>query len=448
MGKFFGTDGVRGVANSELTPELALRIGRAAALVLGEQSKQPIVVGRDTRISGQMLESAVVAGVASAGLDALLVGVIPTPGVAFLTKSLGCAGGIVISASHNPLEDNGIKVFGPDGYKLSEEMEERIEELIAEDSGARPIAGAVGRVVAKPEAAGLYIENLKQQVSVDLKGLHLAVDCANGATSPYAAQLFSSLGAKVTALYDQPNGTNINHFCGSTYPEKIQSLTKEAGADLGFAFDGDGDRILAVDEEGGFIDGDKILAIVGLHLLKQERLPSRKVVATAYSNGGLRKAFVGSGGDVLYAKPGDRYVLETMLDTGSILGGEQSGHIIFLENSTTGDGMLTALKLLETSQILGQALAELGKCMDIFPQELVNIRVEEKNGWQENARIQAAISSAQEQLAPFGRLFVRASGTEPVIRVMGEHPDGDVLRRVLEPVVKAIEDEQGGSRAS
>ncbi len=448
MGKYFGTDGVRGIANSELTPELALRIGRAAALVLREQAPKPIVIGRDTRLSGQMLESAVVAGVTSTGLDAFIVGVIPTPGVAYLTKALDCAGGIVISASHNPLEDNGIKVFGPDGYKLSEEEEARIEELIEQDAGPRPIAEAVGRVVPKTDAAALYIDYLKAQVSLDLRGLHLALDCANGATAPYAAKLFSSLGAKVTAFFDQPNGTNINRFCGSTFPEKIQSLTKETGADLGFAFDGDGDRILVVDEEGGFIDGDQILAIAGLYLLRQGRLPAGKVVATAYSNGGLRRAFLESGGDVVYAKPGDRYVLETMLEIGSILGGEQSGHIIFLENSTTGDGMLTGLKLLENRTIQGKTLAELAKCMEIFPQQLINVRVENKNGWQDNARIQAAISQAQEQLAPYGRLFVRASGTESLIRVMGEHPDQAVLTAVLEPVIQTIEQEQGGSRAS
>ena len=448
MGKYFGTDGVRGIANRELTPELALRIGRAAALMLSEKSKQPIVIGRDTRLSGQMLESAVVAGVASTGLDAILVEVVPTPGVAYLTKALGCAGGIVISASHNPLEDNGIKVFGPDGYKLSEEEEAQIEALIAEDSGPRPIAEAVGRVIPKPDGAELYLDYLKKQVSVDLSGLHLAVDCANGATSAFAARLFSSLGAKVSAFYDQPNGTNINHFCGSTYPTKIQSLSKEVGADLGFAFDGDGDRILVVDEEGSFIDGDQILAIMGLYLLKQDKLPAKKVVATAYSNGGLRQAFLASGGDVVYAKPGDRFVLETMLEIGSVLGGEQSGHVIFLENATTGDGMLTGLKLLETRQVQGRPLAELAKCMNIFPQQLVNIRVQTKNGWQDNARIKSAIEQAQEQLAPFGRLFVRASGTEPVIRVMGEHPEGETLKAVLEPVIKTIEEEQGGSRAS
>ncbi|WP_461364265.1 phosphoglucosamine mutase [Candidatus Darwinibacter acetoxidans] len=448
MGKFFGTDGVRGVANVELTPELALRIGRASALVLGKEDRKPIVVGRDPRLSGQMLESAVVAGVASAGLDAVLVGVVPTPAVAFLTKALGCAGGIVISASHNPLEDNGIKVFGPDGYKLSEEVESQIEELIEADESPRPTAGAVGQVLSKPEAVELYLENLQQQVSLDLRGLHVALDCANGATAPYAAKLFRSFGAEVTSFYDQPNGTNINHLCGSTYPEKIRELTERSGADLGFAFDGDGDRILVVDEQGGFINGDHILAIIGLYLLQQDRLPARKVIATAYSNGGLRKAFLDHQGDVVYARPGDRYVLETMLDAGCILGGEQSGHIVFLENSTTGDGMLSALKLLETRAVQGKTLAELAECMKEFPQQLVNIRVADKNGWQENPRIQEAVARAEEELAPLGRLFVRASGTEPLIRILGEHPDADTLQKVLEPVVRTIEQEQGGSRAS
>ncbi|NMB02326.1 MAG: phosphoglucosamine mutase [Firmicutes bacterium] len=449
MAKYFGTDGVRGIANVELTPELALRIGRASALMLREISaSNSILIGRDPRISGQMLESAVVAGVTSTGLDAILVGVVPTPAVAFLTKTLGLAGGIMISASHNPLQDNGIKVFGPDGFKLSEQEEERIEDLIPADDHPRPCAGKVGKVDAKPEVVQLYLEDLKKQVPVNLQGLHIALDCANGATAPFAARLFSDLGAKVTASFDQPNGTNINHFCGSTHPEKIQNLTREVGADLGFAFDGDGDRVLAVDEQGNFIDGDQILAIIGLYLLRHNQLPERKVIATAYSNGGLRQAFLANGGDVLYARPGDRFVLEAMLESGCTLGGEQSGHILFLQNSTTGDGMLSALKLLETRHIQGQSLAELSACMEVFPQYLVNIKVETKDGWQENGRIKEAIHLAEEQLGPLGRLFVRASGTESMIRVLGEHPDSTLLQSVLQPVVRVIEEEQGGICAS
>ena len=446
MAKLFGTDGIRGVANSELTPELALRVGRASALVLGDESRKPILIGRDPRLSGQMLEGALVAGVTSSGLDAIVVDVVPTPAVAFLTKVFGCSAGIMISASHNPLEDNGIKVFGSDGFKLSEEVEERIERLMSADDYPRPTGGGVGRVLAKQGAGELYVQELEKQVSLDLEGLHLVVDCANGATSNYAARILRDFGAKVTSFYDQPNGVNINQFCGSTYPEKIQSLTRKTGADLGFAFDGDGDRILAVDERGNLLNGDQILAIIGLHLLRQDRLPTQKIIATAYSNGGLRQAFVALGGDVIYAKPGDRFVLETMLSSGCVLGGEQSGHIIFLENSTTGDGMLSALKLLEIRQIQAKPLASLAEDMVVFPQHLVNITVERKEGWQENQRIQGVISQAEKELAPMGRLFVRASGTEPMIRVLGEHPDASVLKSALQMVVQAIEEEQGGRR--
>lgn len=449
MTKLFGTDGIRGVANLELTPELALRVGRSSALVLGQGTqKSPILIGRDPRLSGQMLEGALAAGVTSAGLDVILVGVVPTPAVAYLTKTLGCSAGIMISASHNPLQDNGIKIFGADGFKLSEIVEEQIEALIPRDDYPRPIAGGLGRVYTKSEAAQLYVEELKAQVPLNLQGLHLAVDCANGATSAYAAQLFRDLGAEVSVFFDQPNGTNINHFCGSTFPEKIQNLTRKVGAHLGFAFDGDGDRILVVDERGDLVDGDKILAIVGLHLLQNDQLPARKVIATAYSNGGLRQAFLARGGDVVYAPVGDRFVLETMLEVGCVLGGEQSGHILFLENSTTGDGMLTALKLLEMRGLAQQPLAHLADSMVVFPQRLVNIPVQRKDGWQQNPRIQAAITQAQEQLGSLGRLFVRASGTEPMIRVLGEHPDADLLQAAVQLVVQVIGDEQGGSHVS
>lgn len=449
MAKLFGTDGIRGVANQELTAELALAVGRASALVLGEgEQGRSLLIGRDPRLSGQMLEGALVAGITSAGLDVILVDVVPTPAVAFLTKALGCAGGVMISASHNPLEDNGIKIFGFDGYKLTDAQEGQIEALIPGDDYPRPIAGGLGRVYHKSEAGQLYIQELKNQVPLDLSGLHVALDCANGATSTYASQLFRGLGAKVSAFFDQPNGININHFCGSTVPEKIQSLTKEVGADVGFAFDGDGDRVLAVDEQGNLVDGDHILAIVGLHLLRNGQLPAKKVIATAYSNGGLRQAFLASGGDVQYAPVGDRFVLETMLQEGCVLGGEQSGHILFLENSTTGDGMLTALKLLEMRQIQKKQLAELARSMAVFPQCLVNVPVRDKRGWQDNPRIQEAIKEAQVLLGPLGRLFVRASGTEPLLRVLGEHPEEQVLEEAVQLVVQAITTEQGSIHVS
>ncbi|NMB19799.1 MAG: phosphoglucosamine mutase [Firmicutes bacterium] len=448
MLRFFGTDGIRGVANSELTCELALRVGRATALVLGNEERRPVLIGRDPRLSGQMLEGALLAGITSTGLDAILVDVVPTPAVAFLTKELGCSAGIMISASHNPLQDNGIKVFGSDGFKLSEELEAKVEAWIEHDDVPRPIGGDVGQVIHKGDALELYVQYLKEQVPVDLTGLKLAIDCANGATSAVAARVFQDLGAEVKSFYATPNGVNINHFCGSTYPEKIQSLTRETGADLGFAFDGDGDRIMAVDERGEILNGDQILAIIGLQLLRQNRLPGQKVIATAYSNGGLRKAFVDRGGDVIYAKPGDRFVLESMQSAGCILGGEQSGHIIFLENSTTGDGILSALKLLEMREMEGQSLASLAEAMVVFPQSLINIPVTKKEGWQDNPRIQGVIRQAEKELGPLGRLFVRASGTEPMIRVLGEHPDATVLHACVQRVVQTIEEEQGGSRVS
>ena len=448
MLKYFGTDGIRGVANRELTAELALGVGRATALVLGDEERRPVLIGRDPRLSGQMLEGALLAGITSTGLDAILVDVVPTPAVAFLTKELGCSAGIMISASHNPLQDNGIKVFGADGFKLSEQEEAKIEAWIEDDEVPRPIGGGVGKVTHKPSAVELYVQYLKNQVSLDLQGLHLALDCANGATSALAERVFQAFGAKVTSFHATPNGVNINHLCGSTFPEKIQSLTQEVGADLGFAFDGDGDRILAVDEQGQLLNGDQILAIIGLQLLRENRLPGQKVIATAYSNGGLRKAFLDQGGDVLFAKPGDRYVLESMQSAGCILGGEQSGHIIFLENSTTGDGLLSALKLLEMREKQGKTLASLAQAMVVFPQSLVNIPVAQKEGWQDNQRIQEVIRQAEHELGPLGRLFVRASGTEPMIRVLGEHPDAMVLHACVERVVQTIREEQGSSRVS
>jgi phosphoglucosamine mutase len=447
MTKYFGTDGVRGVANQDLTPELVLRIGRAAALYLTEKhGPGPLVIGRDPRLSGQMLEGALIAGVTSVGVDVYLLGVVPTPAVALLAKRFEGCGGVMISASHNPLEDNGVKVFGGDGYKLDEDEERTIEELMERDDYPRPIAGGVGSVFGKQDAVRLYLEDLKENVPLDLTGLHIALDCANGATSGYAAQLFRDLGAEVTSYYDQPNGVNINHFCGSTFPEKIRELTKESGADLGFAFDGDGDRVLAVDEQGNLVNGDHILAIVGLHLLEEDRLPARKVIATAYSNGGLRQVFLDNGGDVGYAPAGDRFVLDVMLKEGCILGGEQSGHILFLENSTTGDGMLTALKLLETRKLRQTTLAELSATMTEFPQVLENVTVENKD-WKSNNRVCAAIAEGERQLAPQGRLFVRASGTEPVIRVMAEHPNEELLAQVVDAVVRVIAEEQKGSYA-
>ena len=374
MQRLFGTDGLRGVANQELTPELAFALGRAGALVLShrgngkQRQRARVLVGRDTRISGEMLEAAMVAGITSAGADAVLVGVVPTPAVAFLVQVLDCDAGAVISASHNPVEDNGIKFFAADGFKPPDEVEDEIAALVYNPpNGARPIGAQVGRVISCSNGLERYIRRLCDIVPVDLTGIHVALDCANGAASVCAPEILRRLGARLTVIHNDPDGININVECGSTHPESLQALVQAAGADLGIAHDGDADRVIAVDHTGRIVDGDKILAICGLQLLKAGELPQRKIAATLYSNGGLVKAFRDAGGDVVTTPPGDRCVLEAMLEHGLVLGGEQSGHIIFLRDSTTGDGILSALKLLDVMVQTGQPLAELAEVMPVFP---------------------------------------------------------------------------------
>lgn len=445
MKRMFGTDGVRGVANAELTPELAFALGRAGALVLSQgcsdsACKPRVLIGRDTRISGEMLEAAMVAGVTSAGADAVLVGVVPTPAVAFLTQALNCQAGVVISASHNPVEDNGIKFFASNGFKLPDEVEDEIETLVHNPpNGARPTGADVGRVIHCTDGLRRYMDHLCQVVPVDLKGLHIALDCANGAASVCAPEVLRRLGARVTVVHNDPDGVNINVECGSTHPESVQALVKTVGADLGIAHDGDADRVIAVDHTGEIVDGDKILAICGLHLLKQGRLPHGKIAATVYSNGGLIKAFRAFGGDVVITPAGDRYVLEAMLKEGLALGGEQSGHIIFLSDSTTGDGILSALKLLQVMVETGRPLAELAEVMPVFPQTLVNVRVRSKTGWESEPEIASTVEEAKQRLAPEGRLFIRPSGTEPVIRVMGEHPNAELVMWAVRRVADCIQ---------
>ncbi|NLJ81463.1 MAG: phosphoglucosamine mutase [Firmicutes bacterium] len=443
MGKLFGTDGIRGIANRELTPELLLKIGRASALVLNKNnSRDRILIGRDPRLSGDLLEAALIAGITSVGVDVLKVGIVPTPAVAYLTKKLGCSGGLMISASHNPLRDNGIKLFDGAGFKLSDRCEDRIEKLAFKRKFPQPTAAGVGRVFSKPQAVQLYQNYLKTEVPLNLEGLRIALDCAHGSTSPYAPGLFEEMGAQVSPFFHEPNGFNINEECGSTFPEKIQDLTRKVGAQVGFAFDGDGDRVIAVDEKGDLVDGDHILAIIGLHLLHNDKLPARKIIATPYSNGGLREAFLASGGDVILAPVGDRYVLQAMLEEGCVLGGEQSGHIVFLNNATTGDGLLTALKLLEVLTIKKEPLSKLAQSMATFPQRLINIPVRSGEDWLNNSRIQNSIAVAEKRMGSRGRLFIRPSGTEPILRILGEHPDGKVLEEALGLVVEAIRLEQ------
>lgn len=443
MGKLFGTDGIRGLANEELTPELAFRLGRAAGVLLqvpGERAK--IVVGRDTRLSGPMLEAALTAGICSAGVDVYLAGVIPTPAVAYLTRTLDTSAGVVISASHNPAADNGIKFFNHQGFKLDDELEEKIEELVLGDMSdlPRPTGEDLGKVIMLDDGAERYISFLKGLVNKPLSGLRIVLDCANGAASSIAPRVFRELGAQVISLHDLPTGTNINDGCGSTHIRSLEKAVLKYEAHFGLAHDGDADRVLAVDEQGRLVDGDQIMVICGLALHRKKALGG-KLVVTVMSNLGLKQAFEAAGVEVLETKVGDRYVLEQMLESGAILGGEQSGHIIFLEHNTTGDGLLTALQLAQVIQESGQSLSSLAAQMQVLPQVLVNVRVKSKIGWEENPRIQEVIKKTEETLQGRGRLLVRASGTEHLLRIMAEGPDQGELENLTEEIAKIVGEE-------
>jgi len=442
MARLFGTDGVRGKANRELTPELAFRLGRAGAAVLSREFGHPqIVIGRDTRISGDMLEAALTAGICSIGADVLKVGILPTPGIAYITRRLGAAAGIVISASHNPVADNGIKFFGGAGFKLSDEIEDEIEiqAMSANDQLPRAVGPDVGRVYDVPAAADQYLEFLKGTAAIDLSGLSVVVDGANGAAYEVAPRLLRELGARVIPIHCLPNGININDYCGSTYPDVVRQAVEEQRADLGLAFDGDADRLIAVDDRGGLIDGDSILVICGLHRQRQATLPSSKLVVTVMSNLGLHLALREAGVEVLETKVGDRYVLEEMKRSGAVLGGEQSGHVIFLEHNTTGDGLVTAMQLLAVVSATGQSLSELGRQMTRLPQVLVNVRVKDKSRLDECGPVQESIQQAAARLGREGRVLVRPSGTEPMIRVMAEGSDESLLQQVVKDVVRTVE---------
>jgi phosphoglucosamine mutase len=445
LSRLFGTDGVRGVANRELTPELAFRLGRVGAYVLttrGQGSR--IAVGKDTRISGDMLESALIAGVLSMGVDVLRLGVISTPGVAYLTRHLHADAGVMISASHNPVEDNGIKFFGGDGFKLLDDVEDEIESLLHEDKDTlpRPIGPAVGRVYDEP-AVNAYQKFLMGTVKNRFDGLHIVLDCGHGAASQIAPEVFQKLGAKVTVLNAQPDGVNINVGCGSTYPHVVQRAVLETEADLGLSFDGDADRLIAVDATGQVVDGDFVMAICANALHQKGLLKNDTVVATVMSNLGFVKAMEGLGIHVERTAVGDRYVMEAMRKGNYTLGGEQSGHIIFLNHTTTGDGILTALQLVNIVVESGKSLAELRSIMVRYPQLLENVRVTDKRAWKENARIQDALGAAEARLGDSGRILVRESGTEPIVRVMAEGPDEGVLRECVGSIVKVIREELG-----
>jgi phosphoglucosamine mutase len=441
MGKYFGTDGVRGVANRELTPELAFRLGRCGAYVLTKQAKRPrVLIGRDTRLSGEMLEAGLVAGMLSIGCDVIRLGVVTTPGVAFLTRELGADAGVMISASHNPFTDNGIKFFGSDGFKLSDETEAAIEELLGqpEDRLPRPEGEGIGRVEDRPQEVERYLDHLKQTIDTDLCGLNIVVDCANGAASELAPRLLRDLGADVIAICSEPDGVNINVDCGSTHPGRLQREVKTRKADVGLAFDGDADRLIAVDETGQLVDGDHILCICGGYLKERGNLKGDTVVATVMSNIGMFKALESKGIAVKKTRVGDRYVMEEMRSGGHNLGGEQSGHIIFLDHGTTGDGLLTALQLLQVVKETGQSLHDLARVMTKYPQILVNVPVKDKNGLNGNEAIGQAVAKAEAVLGEEGRVLIRPSGTEPLIRVMAEGPDEETLKRCVEDIAETV----------
>ncbi|GKV55043.1 phosphoglucosamine mutase [Sporosarcina sp. NCCP-2222] len=447
MTKYFGTDGVRGIANKELTPELAFKLGRLGGYVLTKDltDKAQVLVGRDTRISGEMLESALIAGLMSTGIEVMRLGVVSTPGVAYLTRAMNAQAGVMISASHNPVADNGIKFFGADGFKLTDEQEEEIEKLLNEeqDQLPRPIGADVGTVTDYFEGGHKYIQYLKQTVDEDFTDIHVALDCAHGATSTLATHLFADLDADLSTMGASPNGLNINDGVGSTHPEGLSKLVVEKSADIGLAFDGDGDRLIAVDELGRIVDGDQIMFILGRHLQSKGRLKSDTIVSTIMSNLGFYKALDLHGMKSVKTAVGDRYVVEEMKKGNYNLGGEQSGHIIMLDYNTTGDGLLTALQLVNVMKRTGRKLSELASEMTVYPQELINVRVTDKNAVTENETVKKTIQDVEAEMAGNGRVLVRPSGTEPLVRVMVEAPDQHDCSRYVQRIADVVRSEMG-----
>ncbi|WP_054741609.1 phosphoglucosamine mutase [Cellulosilyticum ruminicola] len=446
MGKLFGTDGVRGVANTELTGKLAYQVGQAGAYVLTKETKkQPkIIVARDTRISGTMLEAALVAGICSVGAKAISVGVVPTPAVAYLTRELGADAGVMISASHNPLEFNGIKFFNSEGYKLRDELEEEIENLILtrSDNIPAPTGEEIGTWDMDHSVIDKYIDYVCNTIPGDLNGLKVLIDCANGAASEVAPIALARLGADVEVIHHKPNGVNINKLCGSTHMKDLQSQVVGRKAEVGIAFDGDADRCLAVDENGEMIDGDQILSIVGLDMKERGILKRDTIVATVMSNLGFTVMSKEKDINLIQTRVGDRYVLEKMLKHGYNLGGEQSGHVIFLDYNTTGDGLITAIQLLYVMKKTGKPLSELKQCMQIFPQVLINAHVknENKHAYIEDLEIQERIAALEEKFKGEGRVLIRPSGTEPLVRVMIEGKDQAVIEKEAQELAAFIEE--------
>ena len=444
MGRLFGTDGVRGIANEELTPELAFSLGKAGAYVLSRQSEKPLfLIGMDTRISGDMLESAISAGINSVGGDVIRIGVLPTPAIAYLVRYYNADAGIVISASHNPFEYNGIKFFNNKGFKLDDQIEDEIEDIIVRnrDVNNHVIGAKLGRSQAADEnALELYARFLESTVDLDLTGIKIVLDCANGASYQVAEKVYTDLGANVVVIGNTPNGLNINDKCGSTHPERLQKKVLEEHAFIGLAFDGDADRLIAVDENGELIDGDKLICICARRLKEEGKLPGDMVTATVMSNLGFHKYIESIGCKVEVTGVGDRYVLESMLKTGCAIGGEQSGHIIFLEHTTTGDGIMSSLQVLDSIIKSGQKPSEASAEIQIFPQVLVNAKVanDNKNKYEDDEEVCEAIRQAEESMAGEGRVLIRPSGTEPLVRVMLEGQDVDKIEKIAQDIAKLM----------
>lgn len=445
MGRLFGTDGVRGIANESLTPELALQIGRAAAMVLIKESnseKPTVLIGKDTRASGDMLEAALTAGFTSVGCNVLSVGVVPTPAVAYLVCQYGCEAGVMISASHNPCEYNGIKIFQKTGYKLDDAIEEEIESIILDHSQEIPamLGGHVGNRLYCKTAVKDYVDHVVSTASVRFDGLSIALDCANGSASVCAKDIFTALGAKCLMLSDTPDGVNINDNCGSTHPEELMRFVKDAGFDLGLAFDGDADRMLAVDENGELVDGDKVIAICSKRMKEEGRLAKNTAVVTVMSNMGFFKFCKENDIDCAKTAVGDRYVLERMLKDGYNIGGEQSGHVIFLDYATTGDGELSGVQLVETVVKSGKKLSELAGIMRVYPQVLINVTVtpEGKQKYNNDEYIISAVQQAEMELSGEGRVLVRVSGTEPLVRVMLEGADIEQITKLGNSIADVV----------
>ena len=440
MRKYFGTDGIRGIAGESLTADLSFKVGKALGKLLTEKKEHPkVIIGRDTRISCDMIEQALTAGLTSTGVNVMTVGTIPTPAIAYLTKTIETDSGIMISASHNPYQDNGIKIFGPDGFKLTDNQELEIEHLIDNTDEIKNASfEKIGKLYSGNELTQKYVQHIKQSISGDLSGIKIALDCANGATTGVAPFIFGDLEADIETIGCKPNGININDNVGSTKIDTIANFVKENNVDLGFAFDGDGDRVLAVDSKGNIVDGDKIMFILAKHLKEQGELKDNMVVSTVMSNIGFYKAIEENGLQSVKTAVGDRYVVEEMRNNDYSLGGEQSGHIILMNYATTGDGILTAVKLANIIKTSGKSLEELAGEVSIYPQKLVNIKVIDKKSAMEDVEILAECEKVEEELEGNGRILLRASGTENLIRVMVEASSDELTNKYCEQVAKIV----------